>query len=115
MSLNIQYSALALVAGIGIPIMATVSGALSMRLGSTTAATVILFFGAFVIALLALSINGIPKTQVFYSAPAYLYIGGVFVAFYVLSITWLVPRFGVGNAIFLVLLGQIISASIIDH
>ncbi len=110
-----HYSALALAAGIGIPIMATISGALSIRLGSTTAATAVLFFGAFVIALVALAINGLPTTLSFNSAPPYLYIGGIFVAFYVLSITWLVPRFGVGNAIFVVLLGQIISASIIDH
>jgi bacterial/archaeal transporter family-2 protein len=31
------------------------------------------------------------------------------------SITWIAPRFGVGNAIFYVLLGQLISAAAIDH
>lgn len=35
--------------------------------------------------------------------------------FYVLSITWVAPRFGVGNAIFLVLLGQLVAAAVIDH
>jgi transporter family-2 protein len=37
------------------------------------------------------------------------------VAFYVLSITWIAPTFGVGNAVFFVLLGQLISAAAIDH
>jgi transporter family-2 protein len=37
------------------------------------------------------------------------------VAFYVLSITWIAPTFGVGNAVFFVLLGQLVSAAMIDH
>jgi transporter family-2 protein len=37
------------------------------------------------------------------------------VAFYVLSVTWIAPRFGVGNAVFCVLLGQMLAASVIDH
>ena len=36
-------------------------------------------------------------------------------AFYVLSITYIAPRFGVGNAVFFVLLGQLISSAIIDQ
>jgi transporter family-2 protein len=30
-------------------------------------------------------------------------------------VTWSAPRIGVGNAIFFVLLGQLIAAAIIDH
>ena len=37
------------------------------------------------------------------------------VAFYVLSVTRIAPRFGVGNAVFCVLLGQMLAASVIDH
>jgi len=33
----------------------------------------------------------------------------------VLSVTWVAPRFGVGNAVFFVLLGQLASAALIDH
>jgi len=32
-----------------------------------------------------------------------------------LSITYIAPHFGVGNAVFFVLLGQLISAALIDH
>jgi len=49
------------------------------------------------------------------SLPFYFYLGGVFVAFYVLSITWVAPRFGVGNAVAFVLLGQLISMAAIDQ
>jgi transporter family-2 protein len=37
------------------------------------------------------------------------------VAFYVLTVTYIAPHFGVGNAVFFVLLGQLISAAAIDH
>jgi transporter family-2 protein len=33
----------------------------------------------------------------------------------VLSVTFIAPHFGVGNAVFFVLLGQLISAAAIDH
>jgi transporter family-2 protein len=33
----------------------------------------------------------------------------------VLSITWIAPKFGVGNAVFFVLLGQLLAAAVIDH
>lgn len=36
-------------------------------------------------------------------------------AFYLLSITYIAPHFGVGNAIFYILIGQLISAAMIDH
>ena len=49
------------------------------------------------------------------TAPKHLFFAGAFIAFYVLSITFVAPQFGVGNAIFFVLLGQMLSAAIIDH
>ncbi|MEM8648276.1 MAG: DMT family transporter, partial [Pseudomonadota bacterium] len=48
-------------------------------------------------------------------APTILYAAGILFAVYILSITFLAPRIGVGNAVFLVLLGQLISSAIIDH
>lgn len=49
------------------------------------------------------------------TAPKHLFFAGVLLAFYVLSITAIAPKFGVGNAIFFVLIGQLISAAVIDH
>jgi bacterial/archaeal transporter family-2 protein len=49
------------------------------------------------------------------AAPRHLFLAGLLVAFYVMSITFIAPHFGVGNAVFFVLLGQLISAAAIDH
>lgn len=57
----------------------------------------------------------IPNLIVESSIPFYSYLGGLFVVFYVLIMTWIALKFGVGNAISFVLLGQIISMAIIDH
>ena len=35
--------------------------------------------------------------------------------FYILSITTIAPKFGIGNAVFFVLIGQLASAAVIDH
>jgi len=43
------------------------------------------------------------------------YAGGVIVGFYVLSITFLAPRFGVGNAILFVVTAQLITSALMDH
>lgn len=47
--------------------------------------------------------------------PVHYYLSGQFVAFYVLSTAWIAPKIGLGNAIFLVLIGQLVAATIIDH
>ena len=111
----IQYLALALIAGIGIPIMASISSALGLRLASSAAATTILFLGGFLASLVLLLASGMPSFKTVHTIPVYLYTSGLFVTFYAFSMTWLGPRIGIGNAIFWVLLGQVISASVIDH
>ena len=35
--------------------------------------------------------------------------------FYILSITWIAPHFGISNAVSFVLLGQLVAMSLIDH
>jgi transporter family-2 protein len=47
--------------------------------------------------------------------PAYGYFGGFIVASYVIAITFLAPRLGVGNAICFIVTGQIFAAVLIDH
>ncbi|SDW64518.1 transporter family-2 protein [Ruegeria halocynthiae] len=111
-----QYAAIMLAAGIGIPVLAALNAALGKLIGSPTAAAVILF----VIALLAsaLTLLVFPGGQAFAKAaqaPKHLFLAGVLIAFYVLSITHVAPHFGVGNAVFFVLLGQLVSTAAIDH
>ncbi len=107
------FAVLMILAGVGIPTMAALNSGLGVRIGSPWAAGFILFTMGAVISGIVLAVNGLPKAP--FGAPPGFYAGGLLVAFYVLSITWAAPRMGVGNAIFFVLLGQIIAASAIDH
>lgn len=101
-------------AGVGIPILASLNATLGQRLGSPVAAAVILFAVALLTAALALLVLR-PSFAGVTAAPKGLFMGGVLIAFYVLSITWIAPSFGIGNAVFFVLLGQLLSAALIDH
>ncbi len=110
-----RYALIMLAAGIGIPVLAALNAALGLRLGSPVAASVCLFGVAFVAAVTVYLATGASGIAAAVSAPPHLFLAGLLVAFYVLSITWVAPKFGVGNAIFFILLGQLVSATIIDH
>jgi len=110
------YALLMCVAGFGIPVMAALNGSLGAKLHSPALATTILFMVGSVVSLVYLFLSGgIPKLPIQQSIPIFFYLGGLFVIFYILSITWVAPKFGVGNAISFVLLGQLISMAVIDH
>ncbi|MCU9840107.1 DMT family transporter [Ruegeria sp. WL0004] len=111
-----HYAALMLIAGIGIPVLAALNAALGKIIGSPTTAGVVLFAVAFAAsAALMLLLPGPQALNKLGGAPRHLFLAGLLVAFYVLSITHVAPHFGVGNAVFFVLLGQLISAAAIDH
>ncbi len=110
-----SYALIMLTAGIGIPILAALNAALGVRLGSPVAAAAILFMVALGATLLVLAMGQPRAVLGVTSAPRHLLLAGFLVAFYVLSITYVAPKFGVGNAVFFVLLGQLISAAAIDH
>ncbi|MDV4143758.1 MULTISPECIES: DMT family transporter [Shimia] len=110
------YATTMLAAGIGIPVLAALNAALGQRLGAPVAAGVILFLVALSAAVVTLVLTGsAPALAKASGAPKHLFLAGLLVAFYVLSITYVAPHFGVGNAVFFVLLGQLISAAAIDH
>ena len=104
-----------LAAGIGVPVLAALNAALGRQIGSPAVAAAVLFLIAFGVAAGTALVTNPQAVAKLASAPRHLFLGGVLVAFYVLSITWIAPTMGVGNAVFLVLLGQLISAAAIDH
>ena len=109
------YAAIMFTAGLGIPVLAALNANLGQRIGNPAAAAVILFLVALTVACIAALITG-PKAVIqAKDAPPHLFLAGTFVAFYVLSVTWIAPHFGVGNAVFFVLLGQLVSAALIDQ
>jgi transporter family-2 protein len=110
------YVLLMCVAGFGIPVMAALNSGLGSKLDSPALATSILFIVGAVVSLTYLLFSGgIPKSPVENTIPIVFYMGGLVVAFYILSITWVIPKFGVANAISLVLLGQLLSMTVINH
>lgn len=112
---TLKYATIMLMAGIGIPVLAALNAGLGQRLGSPVAAAAVLFCVALTSTLGVFLLNGAQGLSELSSAPRHLFLGGCLVAFYVLTITWIAPKFGVGNAVFFVLLGQLISAALIDH
>ena len=110
-----HYALIMLAAGIGIPILAALNAALGRYMGSPAAAALILFTVALASTAIVTLITGPQAVARVAGTPRHLLLGGVLVAFYVLTITYIAPAFGIGNAIFFVLIGQLISAAAIDH
>lgn len=110
-----QYAFIMLIAGIGIPILAAMNAALGRHIGSPAAAATVLFVVAFLTSLAVAVATGPHTLARFATAPKHLFLAGALIAFYVLTITYIAPHFGIGNAVFFVLLGQLISAAAIDH
>lgn len=115
MSSTTIYAFTMLLAGICVPMLAALNAALGVRLGSSVAAAAVLFCVAFLCSVLVLMFFKPSDVLGALRVPKHLLLGGVLIAFYVLSITFIAPKFGVGNAVFFVLLGQLISAAAIDQ
>ncbi len=111
----LHYALIMLAAGLGIPVLAALNAGLGQHIGSPVAAGVVLFIVAFSAALLLCLFTGPQPLALVATAPKHFLLAGLLVAFYVLSITHVAPHFGVGNAVFFVLLGQLVSAAAIDH
>ena len=109
---------LAFVAGALIPVQAAANAALSKSLqNNVPVAALSLFVVAGAVTAAAVLLAGAPMPTVasLRAAPWWSYVGGLIVAFYVLTITFLAPRLGVGTAISLIVTGQIAAALTIDH
>lgn len=106
---------LMLVAGMGIPLMAALNANLGQHIQSPVAASAILFGLGFVVSALLLMFVGLPNFGALRGASPWVFAAALLVAFYLISITWSAPRIGIGNAVFFVLLGQLIAAAAIDH
>lgn len=111
----LRDAAIMFTAGIGIPVLAALNARLGAGIGSPAAAATILFIVAFLVAGATLLVTGPAPLRALPGQPPHLFLAGVLIAFYVLTITWIAPRFGVGNAVFCILLGQLVSTAFIDH
>ena len=106
---------LMLIVGMGIPVTAALNAVVGTHLSSPLAASTVLFGLGFILTGLILAFVGPPPASAFFNVPFWSYAAVLGVFFYVLAVTWSAPRIGVGNAIFFVLLGQLLAAATIDH
>lgn len=114
---DIIFFALALITGALIPIQAATNAAFSKAIGNPVITGLMVFIVGLIgmILFVLISRTSFPVRQQLTAAPLYGYLGGIIVATYVVMITFLVPRIGVGTAIGLIVTGQILCAVAIDH
>lgn len=111
----LPIAAMMFAAGIGIPVFAAFNSALSKQVGGPIVATALAFAIGLVIALALVAVTGLPQRSAFTFEAPHIWFGAVFILFYAVSVSYAAPRIGLGNAIFFVLLGQIVAAAAIDH
>lgn len=111
------YVSLAVVTGSLIPFQTSMYAQLGKSLHSP-------FYATFVVFLIAALFSGlfivfsraqVPAMSLVGAAPTWSYLGGVVGSLYVVMVTMLTPRLGIGNTIVLVLLGNILAAIVIDQ
>jgi transporter family-2 protein len=114
---SVSYALWAFAAGSLIPLMAILNAGLARAVGGQVQATVTLFATGLIASLLLALITAVrlPHLQALVRVAPHQYAGGIIVGFYVLSITFLAPRFGVGNAILFAVTAQLITSALIDH
>ncbi|HVS24251.1 MAG TPA: DMT family transporter [Gammaproteobacteria bacterium] len=109
---------MAVVSGALIPVQAASNAALSRVIhGNVPFAALTLFVVAALATAVAIAAlgQGVPAVAELRDAPWWSYSGGLIVAFYVFTITFLSPRLGVGTSIALIVTGQVLAALTIDH
>ena len=112
---TVAIYALMIVAGFVIPIMASLNAGLGGKIQSPFAAVSVLTIVAATTAFVVASLNGGIPIDRFAATPKHLFLGGVCFIVYISSVTFMAPKIGLANAIFFVLLGQMMSATMIDH
>ena len=96
--------------------MAALNGGLGRAIGSSAWAAVILFVVGLGASLaVAVVGSGAPSLSLLRAARPEHFTGGFVVAFYVLTATYLAPRFGVAPTILCVVTAQIVTAALIGH
>jgi transporter family-2 protein len=117
MKSDFLFLALALITGALIPVQAATNAAFSKSIGNPMLTGLMVFTVGLTGMLLFIlfSKTAFPGREQLAAAPVYSYFGGIIVAVYVVMITILVPRIGVGTAIAFIVTGQVICAVAIDH
>ncbi len=114
---DLLYFVLALITGALIPIQAATNAGFSRSIGNPFITGLMVFIVGLAAMLLFVLVARVsfPSAAQLSAAPRSGYLGGLIVATYVVMITILAPRIGVGSAIGLIVTGQIFCSVVIDH
>lgn len=114
---QIILPALAILGGIAVPILASINAAYGQAIGNVYWASMTLCVVAFLTILAVAILSGAPVLRIpdLSQVSWWHVLGGCFFAVYVVTITYVAPKIGVGNAIILVVVAQIFTAVTIDH
>lgn len=102
-----------LMGGIAVGIQGPLSSMISQRLGVLESVFIIHLGGA-IVALVPLLILGSKFSQ-WRSLPWYAFGAGAFGLVVIFSMSYMIPRIGVATALILLLAGQLLMGSILDH
>jgi transporter family-2 protein len=106
----------AFIAGIVLPVQASINAQLKNYVGTPLLASTISFLVGLLALLIGTLIHGtwnLGKNLT--SAPWWIWTGGLLGAFYVLATIVLIPRLGAATTVACVLAGQVVVSIIIDH
>ena len=109
--------------GIVTTVYLPMNSSVAKYVGSPVVANVAFFLVALLTTLIAFSVTlwlvpnmeGLQTVQKLRTVPAYLYLGGVCSALFILGTTLLIPRLGANSFFILFVSGQVIMAVIISH
>jgi len=112
-----MFALWAAASGALIPVMAAMNGRLGKTIDNAPYSILVPFFVGLIGACLYVVATraSLPSLTLIAKTPPIYFTGGLIILFYVISVTYLTPHFGVANTVFFVVVAQIISATVIDH
>jgi transporter family-2 protein len=111
------YAGWAALAGVLIPVMAALQGTMGRSLQSPFHASLIGVGIAFITVGITFAVfrPAMPSGDLFAAVPKLAWFAGLAMAFYALTVTFLTPKFGVGNVVMCVVVAQLVMSSVIDQ
>jgi bacterial/archaeal transporter family-2 protein len=111
------YVGWAALAGALIPVMAALQGSMGRSLQSPFHASLIGVGIAFLTVGIVFAVMrpATPSGELFASVPKLAWFAGTAMAFYALTVTFVTPKFGVGNVVMCVVVAQLVMSSLIDQ
>jgi transporter family-2 protein len=113
----IMLAFIAAIVGTLIPLQAAANAGASKYLGDVSYAVLLSFIvGTILISLYILFMKpNIANGALTLAFPKYILLGGCISAIYTIAITYLSPKLGVGNTLYIILVGQMLMALVVDH